>query len=179
MMASQSSRLILSLATMALGGCTSMAGLGGSSGYACKAPAGVQCASVSGTYANAMRGNLPGQQRSAGGAEVPEEASTSARPVTKAEPDVSASALRSPPRILRLWIKPYEDADSDLIGEQHVYVRIDNGRWLVDHNPRPARDAGVTIRQPLQAKDGSGEVSSPVSTPLPFPQLPASAGGKN
>ena len=178
-MATQSSRLILSLATMALGGCTSMAGLGDSSGYACKAPAGVQCASVSGTYANAMRGNLPGQQRSAGGAEVPEKASTVTRPEAKTETDGSASALRSPPRILRLWIKPYEDTDSDLIGEQHVYVRIDNGRWLVDHNPRQARDAGVTVRPPTQAKDGSSEASSPVSAPLTFPPPPASAGGKN
>jgi conjugal transfer pilus assembly protein TraV len=52
-----------------------------------------------------------------------------------------ATPLRAGPRVLRLWIKPWEDADRDLNGESLVYVQIDNGRWLVDHVQRQARDA--------------------------------------
>jgi hypothetical protein len=39
-----------------------MSGLSGSSDYACKAPDGVTCDSVSGTYANAIHNNLPSQR---------------------------------------------------------------------------------------------------------------------
>ena len=49
-----------------LSGCMSMSGLSGSSSYACKAPDGVTCDSVSGTYANAVQNNLPSQRRTAG-----------------------------------------------------------------------------------------------------------------
>ncbi len=45
-----------------LAGCTSISGLTGSSSYACKAPDGVTCDSVSGTYANAVQNNLPSQR---------------------------------------------------------------------------------------------------------------------
>jgi conjugal transfer pilus assembly protein TraV len=45
-----------------LAACMNMSGLGGDSKYACKAPDGVACDSVSGTYANALHNNLPSQQ---------------------------------------------------------------------------------------------------------------------
>lgn len=51
------------LAVLSLSGCMSMSGLGGDSKYACKAPDGVTCDSVSGTYANAVANNLPGQRK--------------------------------------------------------------------------------------------------------------------
>ena len=47
---------------MAFSGCANMSGLSGSSDYACKAPEGVTCDSVSGTYANAIHNNLPSQR---------------------------------------------------------------------------------------------------------------------
>ena len=40
-------------------GCASMAGVGGSAEFGCKAPVGVQCDSVSGNYYNAVQRNLP------------------------------------------------------------------------------------------------------------------------
>jgi conjugal transfer pilus assembly protein TraV len=48
--------------------------------------------------------------------------------------------------VLRLWIKPWEDADRDLNGESLVYVQVDNGRWLVDHVQRQAREPYAPIR---------------------------------
>ena len=58
-------KLSLSLAALAvivlaaaLPGCA-ITGLDGESKYACKAPEGVRCDSVSGTYYNALQNNLP------------------------------------------------------------------------------------------------------------------------
>ena len=63
----------LVLCTTLLSGCASLSGLDGGSSYACKAPEGVTCDSVSGTYHNALQNNLPSQRRSApsGQAEPP------------------------------------------------------------------------------------------------------------
>ena len=71
-----------------------------------------------------------------------------------------ATPLRAGPRVLRLWIKPWEDADRDLNGESLVYVQIDNGRWLVDHVQRQARDAYAPIR-PTRLPTSAGKGQSP------------------
>src|SRR5437762_1478115 len=48
-----------------LTGCAgTLSGIGGETTFKCKAPDGVQCQSVSGTYANSRVGNLPSQQPS-------------------------------------------------------------------------------------------------------------------
>ena len=71
-----------------------------------------------------------------------------------------ATPLRAGPRVLRLWIKPWEDADRDLNGESLVYVQIDTGRWLVDHVQRQARDAYAPIR-PTRLPTSAGKGQSP------------------
>ena len=35
------------------------------------------------------------------------------------------------PRVLRLWIAPWEDAAGDLHDETFLYLRIDDGRWTL------------------------------------------------
>ena len=71
--------------------------------------------------------------------------------------------LRSPARVLRLWVKPWEDADGDLMDQLYVYVPVDNGRWLVDHTQRQIRDAYAPIRAPRTAfaPYSDGERESP------------------
>ena len=54
--------LCLAACSLALPGCMNLSGLDGSTHYACKAPDGVTCDSVSGTYANAVQNNLPSQR---------------------------------------------------------------------------------------------------------------------
>jgi conjugal transfer pilus assembly protein TraV len=96
--------------------------------YACQAPEGVACHSVSGTYANAIRNNLPSQRRQA--QQQPDRidslAATRQRAACRcAHPHRSTSPfqpaalqglatplpLRSQAsRVLRLWTKPWEDA---------------------------------------------------------------------
>ena len=178
------------LLAITLAGCTSMSGLSGSSSYACKAPEGVACESVSGTYANAVQNNLPSQRRritnpvSSSVVPPPRAASASANspPVLGLPP--TPVALRSSPRILRLWFKPWEDADHDLYDQGYVYVQVDAGRWQIDHVQRQIRDAYAPIKAPpraADAKDGAPLPNVPKDVPRPparteMPGLPRPAG---
>lgn len=44
----------------------------------------------------------------------------------------TGTPLRSPERILRLWIRPFEDADGDLHDQRYVYVTVNRGVWSID-----------------------------------------------
>lgn len=143
-------------------GCANISGLGGSAEYGCKAPLGVRCDSVSGNYYNAIQNNLPsqrqGRQTDAAGSTAASRprsaaAATEAAPslATSAPPALAASPLRSQARVLRLWFKPWEDADRDLYDQGFVYVQIDNGHWLIDHAQQRIRDAYAPIRPPRSA----------------------------
>lgn len=160
----------------ALAGCTSFSGLDGSSSYGCKAPDGVKCDSVSGTYYNSMANNLPSQRRTHSPAPVtPSDAAPTYRTVGISAPSATgpgaasgalsvaaAAPLRSQPRILRLWIKPWEDADRDLNGESLVFVQVDNGQWLVDRAQRLAREPYAPVKAPKrQLPAAAASASSP------------------
>ncbi|WP_407277677.1 type IV conjugative transfer system lipoprotein TraV [Aromatoleum evansii] len=154
--------LVLRIATacllLPLSACMNMSGLGGDSKYACKAPEGVACESVSGTYANALHHNLPSQRarrtsaarQEESGERAPQATTRAASPATAGDtgPDVAPSPLRSQARVLRLWIKPWEDADGDLYDQGYVYVQVDNGQWLIDHVQRQIRDAYAPLKPP-------------------------------
>lgn len=171
--------------SIALSGCTSLSGLGGSSDYACKAPEGVTCDSVSGTYANAIHHNLPSQRArrpavaGPGDGTAPTRSAapavaSAASAMTVAAPGAPAaltSPLRSSARILRLWFKPWEDADRDLYDQGYIYVQIDAGQWLVDHAQRQIRDAYAPLRSPPKSAKASS-VGSKAATPSQMPQRP-------
>src|SRR6266566_499053 len=170
------SSIAIAIACVLVSGCASMAGVGGTSEYSCKAPEGVKCDSVSGTYYNSVENNLPSQRQ--GGRATPQEAAptrmealagkrsvasaiyvtpasvTSATGSGVALPPAAYTSmpLRSPARVLRLWVKPWEDADGDLMDQLYVYVPVDNGRWLVDHTQRQIRDAYAPIKAPRTAQ---------------------------
>lgn len=153
----------------AFAGCTSLTGVGGSSTYACQAPEGVTCNSVSGVYANAIRGNLPGQHRSQAPASAASAGSIPSRWRTAAPGSAAdLDELRARPRILRLWFKPWEDADNDLYDQGYVYVQIDAGRWRIDHVQARIRDSFAPIRQPSrgQGTPAASDSRSSRSTPL-------------
>lgn len=167
---------------LALGGCTSLSGLNGSSDYACKAPEGVTCDSVSGTYANAIHNNLPSQRTRRPAVAGPGDGAapmrsaapavaSAASATTVAAPAALVSPLRSSARILRLWFKPWEDADRDLYDQGYVYVQIDAGQWLVDHAQRQIRDAYAPLRPPPKGVKPS-TVDNKDATPSQMPQRP-------
>lgn len=194
----QSRGQVIGLASALLGllsGCTNMSGVGGGSKYACKAPEGVACDSVSGTYANALHNNLPSQRQSG-------ETSTQSQPSTPSQstaprrtllPSAPAlastgtltptqgavSPLRSQARILRLWTKPWEDADGDLYDQGYVYVQINNGQWMIDHVQRQIRDAYAPLRPPPKAaqaasnvSQGTGSTTEPAEPSRTAPEYP-------
>ncbi len=157
-----------------LAGCSSMSGLDGESRYACQAPIGVACDSVSGTYANAVRNNLP-TQRAAPAAATPHPATTDtsgatlqpaqSRTMSATLPPLASTgagagagngleqnpsadmALRSPPRVLRLWTQAWEDRDGDLHDQSYVYVLIDSGQWRMAHIRQQTRQQARQQRQ--------------------------------
>lgn len=155
----------------ALTGCGSLTGLDGSSEYGCKAPVGVKCDSVSGNYYNALQNNLPSQRRqntpsSEGAAQTSgNSAGSMAGSVTTLRADLSAAmpmALRAQARVLRMWIKPWEDVDRDLNDQAYVYVQADSGHWLIEHAQRQVRDAYAPIRPPRNQAAASPSDAQPV-----------------
>lgn len=182
---------LVACVSLLLSACASISGLGGSAEYGCKAPQGMQCDSVSGNYYNAIRNDLPSQrqrrQTDATGrtaAAGPRPAAVNASAVAAARlpaigqtgtgnaspGTLAALPLRSQTRVLRLWFKPWEDADFDLYDQGFVYVQIDDGRWLIDHAQRRIRDAYAPLRPPRPAASAS------VSQPATAPAKPADPG---
>lgn len=148
-----------------LQGCGSLSGLDSEGKFACKAPDGVTCMSVSGIYANSKVNNLPGMRKrevvgaqpgaQAGAAvegasqakggrkseydyNAPDNnlamaAGTPASPKTMLAPH-SGAPMRTPERVLRVWMAPYMDAEGDLNDQKYFYVTIQGGQWLIEAN---------------------------------------------
>jgi conjugal transfer pilus assembly protein TraV len=145
-------------------GC-SLSGVGGGSSYACKAPLGVACDSVSGTYANAVADNLPNPR-----SHRPPAYTDHATPPTPRQPFVVEAApypaLRSQARYLRLWIKAWEDIDGDLYDQAHIYVQVDQGHWQLEHIQQRVRDTYAPLRLPAVSPTNPGDsaASAPPSS---------------
>jgi conjugal transfer pilus assembly protein TraV len=159
-----------------LSGCASlMSGIGGSERYACKAPEGVTCTSVSGAYANSTHGTPQAAQLPAAKRPSPPTfyGATSIAPGGAGASMASATRIRSNPRLLRVWVAPWEDSDGDLHEEAIVHVIVDSGRWLIDH-VRPAPRSRIdAVAPPLPVRESAAPAlpaDVPVSgIPLPLP----------
>lgn len=159
--------VVVTLAVMALSACSSMSGYDAKSSFACKAPDGILCESMSGIYANARAHNLPGQRvNGRGEAEAePSRAKTGGAVMTR--PIESGTPIRSAPRVLRVWFAPWEDSDGDLHDQSHVYLPVDSGRWLIEHNRRRIQDSYRPVRAPANV---SGQAGAPVAQGSPGSQ---------
>lgn len=192
--------LVTALA-LAMSGCVStLSGVGGTQSYACQAPVGALCTSVSGVYANALHGmsevpHPPAKAPPPGllgayaiGVTPPalETAPLPQSPIENQSLTVSSAAsaptlapasdidrldtdtsLRSAPRILRLWIAPWEDSDGDLHDAATVHVVVDTGRWLIEHVRPAPRDRLEQVTVPT----GPPPTTPPSSDPPP-PSIP-------
>ena len=163
--------LLLAIAATALSGCAPMSGLDAADSYGCKAPEGVSCISVSGIYANSSpggrlsRGQPAPVKSSAGGPAIYGAASVAlGQPGT---PGAASDALRSTPRLLRVWIAPWEDSDGDLHEDGYVHMVVHTGRWRIEH-VRPAPRGKVDgVAPPVPAAD-----ASPAKAPNEPPAAP-------
>ena len=166
------------LLALTLTGCASaLSGVGGADGYACKAPEGAMCTSVSGIYANSAHGMPRPATRFKRKPPLGEPVTYGATPLTPLRPGslaAESSAQRSTPRLLRLWIAPWEDADGDLHEEALVHVVVDTGRWLIEHVRPAARPRVDGVAPPVSlnqesapAKAPGGAAQAPTRYPLP------------
>lgn len=168
--------------SLLLAACGDLSGLGGKSQYACAAPKGVQCDSVSGNYYNSFQ---PGGSGNGNATKLPIDSALptttsgaqtvlhrpSAAHVARPSPLLEPAALRSPPRIVRLWIKPWEDSEHDLVDQSYVYVQTDPGRWQIAHAQRQIRDAYAPLKPPAPL----AAIPAAQAPPVAVPQLPAPA----
>ncbi|GAB2855797.1 hypothetical protein GCM10027277_25450 [Pseudoduganella ginsengisoli] len=158
---------VLALSTWAssvllLSACGNLTGLDGSSKFSCKAPEGVHCTSVTANYYN--RGPVGAGEEARRHAAEGSAPASAPRPAMA--PGLDPVALRSPVRVLRLWVKAWEDSDRDLVDQSYVYVRVDDGRWQVAHVQREEREVYAPLRPP--AAPLSGPSSGPsVASPGP------------
>jgi conjugal transfer pilus assembly protein TraV len=156
---------LVALAAHLAGCASSLSGIGGTERYGCQAPEGSQCTSVSGVYANTRQGTqYPVRMEAA--APPRNYGASSIAPALAPSSTIPAPALRSNPRVLRLWIAPWEDRDGDLHEESIVHVVVDPGRWLIEHVRPSARDPFEAVRPP----------TTPAQTP-PAPAAPDAALG--
>jgi len=177
------------LPTILTGCASTMSGLDGGTKFACKAPEGVSCASLSGVYANAVANNLPALRKEGKG-EASAGAPAKAGEIIGRAPS-SGDPIRTRPKVLRLWIAPWEDNEGDLHDQSYIYVVTDPGRWVIEHNQKRIVDryrpifiqAGTTGKtqgqtQPPQQPSGGGVVLPGAQGYGPEPLQQPNAGGR-
>jgi len=122
-------RALLPIIFLLLAGC---AGVDSESHFKCKAPEGVGCSSLSGTYANALEDNLPGSQvkKTVSDNKEPKE-----RGITGVAPE-SGTPVLSQPIILRVWVAPWEDNRNVLHDQAYLYAVVDPGSWQIAHSKK-------------------------------------------
>lgn len=169
----------------ALAGCGSITGLTGQTEFACKAPEGVPCTSMSGVYENIRAGNVPGQHApqpspasaAKHGQSTPAAAASPREPLSLESPPTVATAaqaqpgafprvpptllntpssgapIRTPERVLRIWIAPLEDREGTLHDQRYVYVQVERGQWLL----QAFQDAGSRVYAPVRRMQSASE----------------------
>ncbi len=168
----------------ALAGCAStLSGVGGNDKYACKAPQGVLCTSVAGVYANSVENNLPSQRIEKRPGEPGTKTTSPARTMPTLKPLSDGTALRSSPRILRLWVASWADADGALHEQSYLYVVVDTGRWLIEHQRSVIRDEFMPItpprtKPPVTVEQGTTSGREPRLPLPPGSMVPPAAGGR-
>lgn len=156
--------LLLPALVPALAGCANMSGLDGGSEFACKAPDGVVCTSVSGVYANSVAGVLPAQKDPDKAKAVPRnglqspapeavaKGASESRPYGATPPTTGAPApgtpLLSPPKVLRMWLAPWVDEDGDLHDQSYLYVMWHRGEWQIEHTRRQIQRQFAPVAAP-------------------------------
>jgi conjugal transfer pilus assembly protein TraV len=139
---------------MTLTACSNLTGIGGSASLSCPRPDGTTCKPVTEVY----RDSAIGTKRVAGdvnGATVTLPKSAAALPQL---PTASAASvvernmpLRTPPRVLRAWIAPFEDSDGDLFEGMRVYLHLDAGRWSIEHQREAASRGFAPLKPPAKS----------------------------
>lgn len=185
---------LFAILALGLTGCAGLdiSGIGGDTKFACKAPAGVACLSLSGIHANASVGNLPGLQQPVA-PEVPAGSAASGQPAAQgvaSAPESAASAptklqpvqmaalhtgmpLRTEAKVMRIWMAPYEDRDAALHDQRYVYVTVNHGQWMMEATRASVMQAYRPVfRRGRADSSDTGDATSPSDQGRSSPKLP-------
>lgn len=149
--------LIAGFGSSLLSGCGSLfTGYDADTQFKCRAPAGVQCQSISGVYANSQGGGaavnavVPQDTRRAA-----DQAGTlplpAARNMGAGLPPTYEGAIRSEPTTIRTWVMAYKDLDGDIVDQFYVYMALDSGSWMLEHAQQMVRETYAPVRAPRTA----------------------------
>jgi conjugal transfer pilus assembly protein TraV len=147
-------RALLPLFCLLMTGC---AGIDSESHFKCKAPEGIGCSSLSGTYANAIEDNLPGspvtRSSTYDAGEEKERAISGIAPST-------GTPLLSEPVVLRIWVAPWEDGRKVLHDQAYLYAVVDPGHWQIEHNRKRISEQ-YRVLTPSVRREGQAQETKP------------------
>jgi conjugal transfer pilus assembly protein TraV len=136
-----------------------MSGLDASSNYSCPAPPGVVCKPMSEVY----RSRTPSlsEQPAALAAKAEVKAKETSEDIQILNSTLPAAPfvigdyrpLRSQPKILRIWVGPFQDSDGDLHEEHRMYLQVDSGHWMIAHHEEEIRNAFAPLHASPTAKN--------------------------
>jgi conjugal transfer pilus assembly protein TraV len=114
--------------------------------------------------------STPGEAAKVAKAEKPEatEAPAAApRPQARFAPDTETGQvpLRTRPSVMRVWVAPWEDADGDLHEDAWIALRLDDGRWNIEHVHERIRDGyGAALVPPPVSAAPAAKPATPDHT---------------
>lgn len=165
-------RLLSLLALSLLTACASnLSGLDGSDTHSCPYSEGVTCKPMSQVYEESTQGvastpGVSGKAETSDAAQA-ESAPTAPRPRTGVAHVVEAgqAPLRTRPTVMRVWVAPWEDADGDLHEAAWIALRVDDGRWNIDHlRERIREDYGAALTPPPMAEAPAAKPTATANT---------------
>lgn len=143
----------LAVAVITVSGCTSF-GMGEDE-YSCSGlPEGTRCMSAREVYNSSNDGKAPGSTSSNSGDEVHEyQGASSANNEVYADfvaPRLPNQPIpvRTPAKVMRIWVAPWEDTNGDLIVSGHIYTEIESRKWVL--GDKLGSSETPSLFQPLQ-----------------------------
>lgn len=142
------------LASSMLTGCASAFTVG-NSGYSCPGlPDGVRCMSTRDVYAETnSKDSLKSNSSKKAQTEAPAiSTDASVAATTPAVPTVKPVPVRTPAKVMRVWIAPWQDESDFLHGSEYVFAEVEGRKWsLGDGKVFPAgKKAGANKAENIQ-----------------------------
>jgi conjugal transfer pilus assembly protein TraV len=160
-------------------GCAgSLSGLDGGKKLSCPVSEGVTCKPMSQVYEESVQpAKTDGEEAKTESPALPPRGTVHVPPGAENGP----VPLRTRPNVMRIWIAPWEDADGDLHEGAWIAMRLDDGRWNIDHVRERIREGygAALVPPPVQeskpaAQSKPSSVAADVADVLPKNLLPGS-----
>ncbi|QSA98086.1 TraV family lipoprotein [Methylococcus sp. EFPC2] len=101
------------------------------------------------------------------------EISTEPAPIPKID---DPTPIRTPAKVMRIWVAPWEDADGDLNVSGYVFTELEQRRWMIGRSA-PAQSPTISPLQVLhRAKEDRRPSASTAEDGKPNPFSPLNAG---